>query len=446
MLNNIKNKKFNSNKNELNFYLKIIEYYKFLKKNNLTIFLILLEFYSTIKKNLKILKKRKKLKLKSIGKFEVTNSIDNLKIRYKRLYELKNRSNSISSPSIINSTSSYELLNGDIDNVNIFFLFDCYSYSRSISISNNTSIYNNILYKHERIYDIKNPLMEEISSYDNKEMILYINNNLLLKDDFTYIHLLNDHSNNYFHWLYEIMPRILMINDLILNDINLKKEEYTILVDDELPKQFLEILDLCIDFKHNMLLVQRYSRVKCKRLIYCDNLWTSLDNTKYNSDIKKEFFVDNYAVELVYKRFKKFCIVEKPFRKIYFERKKTQARNLINNKELKDYLLKNDFEIIVAESLTFEEQIKLFQESKIIIGVSGAVFSNIIFMKEHTNAVILSPNTKGSNYYIFQQMADVSNVKLEHVLTVKSEGEDLHKASYIDINIIKNTLNNRNKD
>ena len=109
--------------------------------------------------------------------------------------------------------------------------------------------------------------------------------------------------------------------------------------------------------------------------------------------------------------------MSKPTRKIYFERAPYQSRNLSNAREIRDLLQSNGFEIIKPEILTLEEQINLMMQTKILIGSSGAGFSNIIFMQEGSEVVIFSPEPPSANLYIFQPMADVAKIKLTYLFT-----------------------------
>ena len=331
------------------------------------------------------------------------------------------------------------MLVGDLPDLEIFLINNVECYSCSISLSKNNFLYNKILCNHQYTNDIKNIFNEEFYSLKNKIVALYYNHIKLKDQDNIYIHLLHEHSYNYFHWLYEVIPRIILINQLIIKSKKLKNKTFIILIDDNLPYQLHEILYMIIDFKYEIKILERNKSATVNTLLYCSNLWTSLDNTKFKSNIKKEFFIDSYAVALIRRTFKKFMTHLPATRKIYLDRKSSQARSLTNNNEVKKLLIKNEFEIIDVSKLTFIEQIILFSESKIIMAVSGAYFSNIIFMQKDTKAIIFSPKTIGTNYYIFQPMADIAKIKLIHLLT-NNKMDDMHESSDIDLLKIKNLL------
>jgi capsular polysaccharide biosynthesis protein len=87
----------------------------------------------------------------------------------------------------------------------------------------------------------------------------------------------------------------------------------------------------------------------------------------------------------------------------------------------------NGFEFIYPYEFPFGEQIDLFSSAKIVVGASGAAFSNMVFMQPGTRAVIFSPKqTEVFNYYIFQQQADVAQVELMHLLAAPSKRDNFY--------------------
>jgi len=399
--------------------------------------------YSHLKYLKHYYKKRSKLKIKNKKKFQLTSDIKKIDLEKNIIFCIKNRTNSINSPSITKQKKHYKKLYGNTPDIEVYLLKNCSSYGRSSCISGNYKAYSNTLYHSEvGVHDLKNPILYQFNSYSKKEITLYFKeDSFIKKSNVTFIHLLNEHSGNYFHWLYEITPKILLLNKLVK-----KNEEYCLLIDKGIPQQFFTIIDLCIEFPYKLHKVSHFERFTCSKLIYCTDLWTSLDNTKNISDIQKDFFVDQYAVRLVRSRIIKDQ-QKKPSRKIYLDRKKGRLRHLLNNSDVTSYLTLNGFEILYPEEHCFKQQVDIFSNARIIIGVSGAAFSNLVFMQENTHAIIFSPDTVGANYYIFQPLADVAKVNLTHILTKRrEETPSVHSSATIDISQIKELLETIDKE
>jgi capsular polysaccharide biosynthesis protein len=88
--------------------------------------------------------------------------------------------------------------------------------------------------------------------------------------------------------------------------------------------------------------------------------------------------------------------------------------------------------------------VELFSSAKVLIGASGAAFSNMVFMQPGTKAVIFSPKQlEVFNYYIFQQLADVAGVELAHFLSVPVKKDDfyIHDNFTVNIDDLKTLMN-----
>ena len=59
-------------------------------------------------------------------------------------------------------------------------------------------------------------------------------------------------------------------------------------------------------------------------------------------------------------------------------------RKIINEEEVKNYLIKKGFSIIALSDFSFSDQINLFSNAKQIVGLHGAGFANLIFSKPGT--------------------------------------------------------------
>jgi capsular polysaccharide biosynthesis protein len=71
-------------------------------------------------------------------------------------------------------------------------------------------------------------------------------------------------------------------------------------------------------------------------------------------------------------------------RKIYIARSNNNNRKLVNELEIIALCVSYGFEIVYPEKFSFEEQLKLFNSAKYIIGPAGAAFSNLIFCQKGT--------------------------------------------------------------
>ena len=78
--------------------------------------------------------------------------------------------------------------------------------------------------------------------------------------------------------------------------------------------------------------------------------------------------------------------------KIYLSRRQTATRPLVNEDLLIERLRQRGFEIVLPERLSFLEQVVVFARAKIIVGVHGAAFSNLVFAENARVLEIFSPD------------------------------------------------------
>jgi len=248
------------------------------------------------------------------------------------------------------------------------------------------------------------------------------------------IHLLKEHSFNYYHWLFECLPRLKYLIENIGSSGHCDK--FTILIDQDILEEGIIAMRRLITFPFEIKKVRRGELVYCDRLFYTSPLWYSLDNSKHRVDTHRDYAVDKYAVETIRHSFLDLKKCSAPTRKIYLRRAASQVRRIINSDEVEQVMRNNGFEILYAHDFSFADQVALFSSSKVVVGASGAAFSNMVFMQPGTKAVIFSPKQlEVFNYYIFQQQADVAQVELAHLLAVPAKQDNffIHDNFFVNV-------------
>ena len=276
--------------------------------------------------------KRIRLKLKKHKKLKLVSEVSKLNCGKTLLYKKIDRLNIIEKPNIFRSDKNLSILKGKSPNIEVWFLNTCKVISRTSSLVYNNCIYNNYLSKMEILHDLKNPLGQNINSITKKNVSLSISKYLEKKDEYIYIHLLNEHSHNYYHFMFETLPKFIVICEYLKNNDKDNNLPYILLLDENIPYQFLEVIDYFATIKYDIEFVPKYCMIECKNLIFCTDFWNSLDNTRFPSSIVNEFFVDRFAIETIKNKLNLKTTI--PYRKIYLQRKSKQARYLSNTNEI----------------------------------------------------------------------------------------------------------------
>lgn len=238
------------------------------------------------------------------------------------------------------------------------------------------------------------------------------------------IHLLKDHSANYYHWLFECLPRaIAVINCGQFDGIPL-------LVDAGLPRQCLDALNVLAGSR-KIILVPRCIAYKVDELIFPSVISHMHDNYGSHSSAA-DILIAPEAIRMLRKAYLTVeqCVGK---RKIYISRKGANYRRLLNESRIIHALKKRGFEEVYPETLSFQEQVELFSSAEIIVGPTGAGMSNIVFAPAGCKVIVLAAATIGANYYIFGQLGQWLNHKLIYLTGRPIKPARLHSDYHINL-------------
>ena len=188
-------------------------------------------------------------------------------------------------------------------------------------------------------------------------------------------------NNNYWHWMYDVLPRI----GIVENKFALKKFKFFFVPN----KEFLYQIDT---LKILGILKKSISSKKFKH-IYSDKIIATNHPWQYSKSAHKDIGeVPKWISFWIRKKFLKFKSKKKFYNKIYIDRSDSKfninnKRIILNEKEIREILLKKKFKIIRLSEYSFKDQIAIFNNAKIIVGNHGAGFANLVFCKRNTKIV-----------------------------------------------------------
>lgn len=181
--------------------------------------------------------------------------------------------------------------------------------------------------------------------------------------------------SNYYHWMYEVLPRIHLIDQSGLG-IN----RYVI-NDNQLPFQINTLSALGIN-ERNIIRTNDNFHLQAKRLIV-----PSLPQfaTKWAHDFLREKLLSLGEGKL--DGYERIYIIRKNFRKV------------LNESEILEILSDYGFKAILLEQLPIEKQISIFRTAKVVIGPHGAGLTNLTFSNPGTKVIELMPSSYISALY-----------------------------------------------
>ena len=191
-------------------------------------------------------------------------------------------------------------------------------------------------------------------------------------------------NDNYWHWLFNVLPRLEICN----RELNIKEVDYFLF-----PSLLKKFQNQTLDFlkipKTKRISSEKFRHVKAKEIIATDDpILISGNATEDNQHIpiwvikwlKSNFLKGNSAKD------------NKDKKKIYIDRRNSninyaEARSVINEEEIRNYLLEKGFTPVKLHEIEFSKQIDLFHNAECVAGLHGAGFANVIFCKPNTKII-----------------------------------------------------------
>ena len=225
--------------------------------------------------------------------------------------------------------------------------------------------------------------------------------------------IINNKSENYFHWMTEALTRVLSFNKVDENSTILLPENFKKL---EFVSKTLDSLNADYKFYRNNYLLK-------VNTLFLTNHTAPAGN--YNSQIIRNL---HFKLNEGHSTTKK--------RRLWLSRKYSDRRFLLNEDSIVRMLEKYDVEVFYPEMHSYTEQVKKYREAEFIGGMHGAALTNMLYMEKNTNVLELRDVNDSHNncYYSLSASLEInfyyllcnsdqngnSNVKsneLENILT-----------------------------
>jgi len=184
--------------------------------------------------------------------------------------------------------------------------------------------------------------------------------------------LAKNYCYNYYHWMFEFLPQIELLRRSGIDIGSIDK---------------FAVNHCCFPFQRETVsllgiplekIVETYNNhhIQARQLLVSSVI---RESTKWACDFLRREFLNDSIIGLEKKQ------------RIFISRK--QRRRVINEDELVAVLSKFGFKSIAPESLSVAEQVSLFANAEVVIGVHGAALTNTVFCSPGTKVIeIFAPD------------------------------------------------------
>ncbi len=236
---------------------------------------------------------------------------------------------------------------------------------------------------------------EEISS----DGPLYVDRGILWTGNYAF---------NYYHLTVEIMPRLQKVDHYV-------PQEVPLIVDSQMVRfpQFRELIALFNRSSRPIIEIGCEQRCRFGTLYYPALSSYIIPNIKCGKrSVLTDTLFDRSALEYV-RQMVLAAKSDRQFAKRIFLYRNSALR-LFNQDEVFAALQPLGFEKIAVETLSLIDQAALFYQAEIIVGGSGATFTNLLYCSPDSKAYILT-NYRYDQIAVFSSLASVAGMSLFYV-------------------------------
>ena len=230
-------------------------------------------------------------------------------------------------------------------------------------------------------------------------------------------------NNNYFHWLFDIIPKLIILEKKFL----LKNVDF--FYGPEIKKWQLDTLSIFDINKDRLINSNKYRHIEANEIIGSSHPWYSKGYIL--EEVNK---IPDWIFHEINNRYLKFKQNFSCNSNFYIDRRETTNTHcqIINDDEVKDYLIKKGFSIYKVGTLNFFEQIYLFNNAKIIIGAHGAAFANLVFCNKDTKVIDIIPENHPN--LVDASIGKYKKLNFNYIKTKKLQNKNLNGDIWLDIN------------
>lgn len=211
---------------------------------------------------------------------------------------------------------------------------------------------------------------------------------VLAEDSISYVLLKQTHSDNYGHWIVDVLPKMQGVMDLY--DLSRLRFLVSGTASDGVRKVYEDSLaQLGVPPEHVLPLADTNTRVS--KLIYPAPITEPLAT----KSLRSMRWLERYARSVAASR---GDAVTEPV-KLYVSRAGYFRRRLLNEDAIVAQVVARGYQVVFPESLDFVDQVRLFSRASHIVGPMGAGVTNLVFAPPGVRLFVLATQEMTHDYF-----------------------------------------------
>lgn len=236
------------------------------------------------------------------------------------------------------------------------------------------------------------------------------------------IHCIGWACTNYYHFMFEILSRLAYV------DGRDEYRDFPILMDAgalAIP-QMKDMFDRVNVYRHPVISVSEYERVHVRQLVYVSrNVWIPPGMRRGIAAGAEDYRLSRSVADHIRDRVLDQSLQAKRTlagRKIFLSRRDCKVQRLENMEEIEQIFVESGYQTVFPGEMSFEEQVAVFHNADVVVGVTGAAFTNIVFCHEGAQVgMIFSDNDPAYDFANIANMVKVKFIALGADLVKKGE-------------------------
>ncbi len=252
------------------------------------------------------------------------------------------------------------------------------------------------------------------------------------------INAMHEYSNNYFHFVAETLPRLVLAEEAGI------AENVPVLYEANLHRTMVDLLKSVCPPSRPLLPLEPGTIYSVDTLYQLSDLSSVIDAYE-GGELATQAVLDVERIRKAIAKCKPHFIGESSQRrrKIYAGRS-SKNRHLLNQQRLESALVQLGFEILRCEDLDLETQIRIFSEAEIVIAPTGAQVTNIVWCPPGTRWIVLASDHPHHQLYLWELLGRVSGAAVEYSQGLRAFTRDdrysVHDDYTVDIDKILSAI------
>ena len=192
-------------------------------------------------------------------------------------------------------------------------------------------------------------------------------------------------KENYYHWMTDLLPRLLLIRKINLPDF----DNRSIIIHHPAAAYEADTFSLLDIPARQIVRLKPFETAQANDLVVADYY----DNARAFPTWKRQL-LDEFKQHVIAS-----SPIDQPYEKIYLYRGNQRKRCLIGEDRLVSVLKRQGFRIVDPQQLSLTEQINQVARASVIVALHGAALTNTIFCREATLIVELRSTINPPEHY-----------------------------------------------